>query len=297
MHRAIPCAAFSSLTCLLAGMAFAAPESPAQPARVTVSSELSNLRIAAPDTLPQAPPTAAGLDSFCQNQAIEPATPGGKLAAARGWIVTSEAPLGPYTAIGLFSNGTNGTSGVCVIENGHIAVWQGEHLLAVVYGARLPEEVYGRDAGMQIVGGVRPLENTPPAVRIWDWLGGGPTADLVLDQNRLQVRLLAASDSVCHGRNTVPNIFGLHMRQAREKLALQGWLPSQQDIDGKPYDNDPDSDTVKYRKEEHMMEVQSCSGTGMGYCNLHYHHANGARLRVTSAEHLEWAAFWTVKCP
>ena len=257
------------------------PESP-----VTVSSSVPELHIRTLQILPKAPHDAAGLGDFCRNKGITPTTPGGKAAAARGWTVTSEEALGPYTAVGIFSRGGNATSGICLIQNGNIAVWQGSQLLAGVYDAQVEQDAGGR------VGGVTPLEGAP-AVRIWDWIGAGPTADLVLADGELQLRPTAPSDSVCKGRNTVANVYGKPVPQARRLLARNGWKPlppSAADADN------PHDPATRYRKQG-MPEFESCSGTGMGYCGLNYRHANGARLMVTTIGDDHRVANWSVQCP
>ncbi len=280
MIRLSTAALFAGTSCL-AGMAMAA--SP-----LTVSSSVPELRIATLQALPKAP-RGAPLDDFCKNKGITPTTPGGKAAAAAGWTVTSEETLGSYTAVGIFSRGGNGTSGICLIQNGNIAVWQGSQLLAVVYDTPSSAEA-GRSGR---VGGVTPVEGLPAKVRIWDWIGAGPTADLVLDKGQLQVRKIAPSDSVCSGRNTVPNVYGAAVPQARRTLAAKGWKPQAPTGDDVDIPHDP---ATRYRKQG-MPEFESCSGTGMGYCGLNYRHANGARLMVTTIGDDHRVASWSVQCP
>ena len=90
------------LLALAAGPALAEPQ---------LASQVPGLAIVPLATLPAAPQDQ-GETEFCSHLFLDsPMTPGGRDAAARGWHVTAEAPLGDLTAVSLVGIATPATSG------------------------------------------------------------------------------------------------------------------------------------------------------------------------------------------
>lgn len=265
------------------------PRDGPNPATVAVASHVAGVQATTLQRVPE-PGSREALSNNCRNQAIEPRTPGGKAAHAQGWTVTSEAALGPYTAVGVFSQGQDSTSGICLIADGRITVWQDAQPLAMV-NDRPVTDAHGATRTRTNV--VTATANAPPSVRIWDGTGAGPLADLIVAAHGgLQVQPIAAQDSVCNARHVIPNVYGHAVADAREALAAHGWQPQppEQGASSIPHDRAAD-----YRAQG-WVEFETCSGTGMGYCALNYRHADGSRLMVTAMGEPASVVNWSVQC-
>ncbi|MBC7990569.1 MAG: hypothetical protein H7Y19_13430, partial [Luteimonas sp.] len=210
---------------------------------------------------------------FCRNGAIDPSkTAAGKQAAALGWLVTSEQQAAGYTAIGVFSRGSQGTSGTCFIADGNIVIYRDARPVAIVYG-----DVPVDDEGGSIGGVVATL--TAGRLRISDWTPvGSESADITLAPDRIDVVAIAEKETAC-GDITVPNIRGKSIPQARTLLAPFGWRPA---VFGDAASKDNPYDAARDYRNEGLTEFETCSGTGYGFCSVRYDHRSGAVLGVTT---------------
>lgn len=221
-------------------------------------SEVKGLAIAPAGTIPKAPPSAAARE-FCEHLTLSPKSPAGRLVAGRGWAVTGETRLpGGNQAVSFVGRFEPGTSGSCLASEGNVAVFRDESLLAIAYAPRGAKDTIAR---------VVPLGDGN--ARIWsgDYLSQ-PLADLRIENGGLLIALapLAAEERLCGGTAVVPNIYGLPIDTARKALGARGWTPVRGEIG---------TDRARYGREFGLIErgipeVESCSGTGFGYCAFGY---------------------------
>ena len=101
----------------------------------------------------------------------------------------------------------------------------------------------------------------------------------------LAAGIAAAQDQPCQPRRhaRLPAIAELTYHKARKKLLAAGWQP----LRTKSYnqaEDDPDisSGNGQIFWDRGYVEVEACSGTGMGACALLFRDAYGNRLRVTT---------------
>ncbi len=229
---------------------------------VSVSGAVADSASSQPDgfvTVPltRLPPPPRPVNAeFCDHLAVEPHTAGGKVAKALGWVVTGEVSLGSLDVVSFVGGFEPGTSGSCQMTDGNVGLFDGDQLRWLVYSER--------DATSHI-GTVQAFEKT--AVRIWsgDFLPQ-PVADMHIDTSgAVSLRKLATVERFCDGKASVPNIYGSPIAEARKELESAGWGPVLGILSDEPMD---------LRSEElkaaGIYEVQSCSGTGFGYCSFGY---------------------------
>lgn len=234
-------------------------------ADLSVRSDTPGLDLVALSTLPPAPQDQ-GEPEFCSHLFVETATtPGGMDAEAKGWHVTTELPFGDLTAVSFVGHATPATSGTCELDAGNVGFYSGSQLVALVYGTQADEPMIGRirpfGAGLRILSGdVLP----------------GTTADLVRAGDRITVTDPAKEEPVCNGTATVPDIEGLPIDEARQRLTRAGWQP----VPGDPAQRSPG--LAQGIAATGIPEVGDCSGTGFGFCGYSYSGAAGA-LSVTTA--------------
>lgn len=230
------------------------------------ASQVDGLAIRALSDLPANKASSPDAD-LCFAVRQDPETPGGRKIAAGNWAVTSEVTRDDLSIISFAGKVSPGTSGSCLLEDGNIAIYRDEDLLALIYATG--------DAR-----GIGTVEETDSGwLRIWDgeWLSA-PLADLRLYGDLAIVRPVAESDSLCDDANRTTTVFGLPIHIARTVLSTDGWqplIPSERP-EGIPYFRDS---LIKAG----LPEVQDCSGTGFGYCSFEYEAENGAVLSVTTA--------------
>lgn len=229
-----------------------------EPEALQARSEVKSLAIALAGAIPKAPPSAASRE-FCEHLTTQPKSPAGRLVASRGWAVTGEVRLPEgRQAVSFAGKFEHGTSGTCLVSEGNVAVFRGERLLAIAYAPRAARDTIGK---------VVPLEGG--GARIWsgDYLSQ-PLADLRVENGGTLLALapLAAEESLCGGRATVPNVYGMPIDRARKVLAAQGWTPLKGAIGNDRAQFGRELDLI----ERGILEVESCSGTGFGYCAYCY---------------------------
>ncbi|WP_160000168.1 hypothetical protein [Roseomonas sp. 18066] len=232
----------------------AAAQSPsAGPPALRVNSFVPGLSFTLLSALPAAPAGAASRQG-CESMLQKPAGAAGQQVAAAGWGVTGEAAIGRYQAVSFAGGFEGGTSGSCQVSQGNLAIFEGGRLLAVAYAPR------GAARG---IGTVEPL--APDGLRLWDGdFLPQPLADLKAGQNDvLAILPLAAQEAVCAGRATVPNIYGLPIDLARQRLRQQGWTPV-------PATRAGAEGREGALAKQGITEVEGCSGTGFGFCRFGY---------------------------
>lgn len=217
-------------------------------------SEWSGL-VTIPLTLPPPPPepVAAGL---CEHLTVEPQTAGGRIASSLGWAVTREVSLRGIDVVSFVGGFEPGTSGSCQMADGNVGLFEGDQLRWLVFD---------EEEGTQRIGTVEAFEKK--AIRIWsgDFLPQ-PVADLHIDASgAVTLATLAPFEQFCDGKASVPNIYGIPIAEGRERITSAGWSPVLGILPGEP--EDPRSRELKAAG---IYEVESCSGTGFGYCSFGY---------------------------
>ncbi|WP_295978637.1 Stk1 family PASTA domain-containing Ser/Thr kinase [uncultured Variovorax sp.] len=257
----------SSLTALAFGLALSTP-APAQtvPSAPRLQSDLKDIRVRAVASLPRAGGEASERDG-CSWRTIKPKSAAAKLVAAQGWAVMADLPLGAYRAVSFAGRMEPGTSGTCNITQGNVALFDGDRLFALAYG---------KSADDAAIGNLTPIEGG--SVRVWDGgIVGSPVGDLRAEADgTVRLGRVADEESVCQGRASVPNVYGKPVDKARKALAAKGW---------KPVRIKPDGESRQAELIRHgIVEVESCAGTGLGYCSFSYRGAAGTLSLVTAGE-------------
>lgn len=219
-----------------------------------VSSDQSDIKIERIAVLPKAPASAA---SQADCGAIAPKSAAAKAVEAAGWGVTGEARMGRYQAVSFAGAFEVGTSGSCSIAKGNVGLFEGGALVALAY---VPA------SSAETIGGVLPFEGR--GLRIWsgDYLPQ-PVADILPDDTAdgVTVHPLASAEKLCGGKVAVPNVYGLPISKARRQLRAKGWKPVP--VDPATTREDSREDALVARG---ITEVDSCSGTGFGFCAYGY---------------------------
>lgn len=220
----------------------------------TTASDIAGAVLTPLTVLPLSPEDGSP-DDFCSGYRINPGSKAGKLVAARGWIVTSEASLGQYKVVSFSSGFKPGTSGICFARNSNLAIFDGMNLVALAYTARFAKWTLGK---------VEPLESG--ALLIWGGDGPGePVGELRQENGDFRLTKVADERTFCHGEALVPNVYGKSIKEARTILIGHGWKPKKHAADA----TDDDYGAVRLVKHG-IVEADSCSGTGVGYCEFDY---------------------------
>jgi len=196
-----------------------------------------------------------------------------------GWMVTSEVEHGPFHFVSFAGSATSITSGMCFIEQTNIAIFKDNFLIALVYtGPNNSHELAALET------------NQKGAVSVIS--GGGvrySSHEFEFRGNRITLDK-EASSLVC-GRHLVPQLSEYPILEARNQLAKYGWFP----VDWESYlKTDAGKNSVKddfyqnARLEYGLPEIETCSGTGVGYCSLIYQH-DYAFLNVTTVGDIDGA--------
>jgi hypothetical protein len=239
-------------------------------AELSLSSQFPGLDLVPLATLPNAP-AQKGEAGYCTHLFIDSiSSPGAKDVAAKGWIVTAEAPLGDLTAVSFVGDAIPSTSGTCELLDGNVGLYSGGQLIALLYST---------EADTVMIGRIRPFGD---GLRI---LSGeflpGTTADLVRAGDMVSVTPPAAEEPVCSGTATVPGIEDLPIDKARTLLQGAGWTP----VPG-----DPAEQGLGWAKDlaaAGVPEVEDCSGTGFAFCAFRYSGAAGDLTVITAGEGAE----------
>lgn len=248
---------------------------------VTVSSQVREIFVTSITKLPMGP-RPQRQDDNCHNRIIEPTTAAGRYAQDRGWGVISEISVGRYELVSFGGEFIGGTSGTCAIQQGNVGVFEGTALKVILYTGKSSD---------QLIGQLRRKEDGE--VRLWsgEYLRY-PVADISLDDHSLVVEQLSADEPFCKGRVKVPNVYGMSIIEARERLGAAGWQPVAQE-----------SEEWGQQVELHKLgvtETVSCSGTGFAYCSYEYQRPDASLTLTTAGELYEQSvpgvAFYDVSC-
>ena len=245
--------------------------SPATAQGVDLVSQVDELTVAALARLPTNPHGRVD-GSFCPPVILAPDSKAGQSVAGHGWGVTGEIALNGLSFVSFVGRVSQGTSGSCFMADGNIAIFRGDVLESLIYA-----QPHARRGIGEIVLG-------EGGIRVWDgdYLQR-PLADLRLyGADLVIVTGVAQRDPFCAGSISVPNLYGIPVHLARRLLLDEGWAP----VPLAQLDDSISALTVR-RMQQTLPEVQSCSGTGYGYCNFAYQSAGGASLSVTTAGEAE----------
>lgn len=251
----------------LALMLLVAPLATPAAAELALRVDTIGLDLVALESLPPAPRDQGETD-FCRHLFLETVTtPGGQAAAALGWHVTAELPLGDLTAVSFVGGATPATSGTCELHDGNVGFYSGTRLVALLYGTN-PEDL--------LIGRIRPFGD---GLRI---LSGdtlpGTTADIVRTGDTLSATDPAQDEPVCNGTGLVPQIEGLPIDEARARLMRVGWQP----VSGDPAQQS--FGQAQAIAAAGIPEVEDCSGTGFAFCAYRYTGQAGSLSVVTAGE-------------
>ncbi len=249
-----------------------------------VSSSVKGLHIVAIDKIPPAPLMTVTENTALNCERDPPETQEGKIITGLGWKVINEVSSGDVVAVGFFSQGEDGTSGSCFVKNGNVAIFEKGNLQALVYGDEIKD-----DSSSMI--GVITKTNLRNTFRLREFFPGVPAvADLYYNGKVARVQPLAPLEPYCEGTAPVPNVYGKPITTARKSLINYGWKPDVSETD----ENDP---SAKQLNKKGVTEVDTCSGTGFGFCNLYYAREGGASLRVTTMGDDFTVTNYDVDCP
>lgn len=214
----------------------------------------------------------------CSNSDDEINSAAGKVVAAKNWLVTSEVQRAGLTFVSFVGSVEPGTSGSCKQNDGNVGIFRGESLLGIVYADKTADRTIGR---------IQALEGN--RLRIWD--GSDlkmPLADLdIIGGDLVIVRNVSNRDSFCGGSSSAPNIFNLPIHLARQVLFSEGWETG-------PVP--PEADNMSLERRKLLPELDTCSGTGFGYCAYTYRKEPEQIIRVITVGEPDWVVSFSVQC-
>ena len=109
-----------------------------------------------------------------------------------------------------------------------------------------------------------------------------PVADIrVLDGKSLEVVPVAAEDAVCQSAGKVPNVYGKPIDQGTPILDRGGLGAPEESPKDLAANEDQYGQELALSKQG-IVEVDSCSGTGVNFCNFYYR-KDAMELSVTTA--------------
>jgi hypothetical protein len=259
--------------CAPEGNAAQADAPTAETGGLSVASELPDHAFVRLGTLPPSPETAPVAD-HCSQYAAAPESPAAQVVAKAGWIVTSEAPLAGFTVVSFASGFDPGTSARCFARNANIAVFKGEALVALAYRKPPPDGEPEQEGYRAPLGPVVALEDASGLLVFTD-PPGAPIGELKGDAKALRLTARSPRHAFCGGKAVVPDIYDMGIDRARKLLLAQGWTPEL------PAEAPNQYDLAHDMALRGLIEAETCSGTGVGYCAWHYRGKAG-RLGVTT---------------
>ncbi|OJY72139.1 MAG: hypothetical protein BGP09_25340 [Rhizobium sp. 60-20] len=247
----------------------------------SVRSHVPSLKITLLSQLPKAP---APVSSPACGALTEQTSEGGKLAASLGWGVIDEQKFGPYEAVSFAGEFAPAASATCAIDKGNVALFRGAQLVALIYA---PPKIQLPIGNISVVG---------DKLRIFDGdLAPAPVGDIrLMPDGAIEVDPIAKQESVCGGQAVVPAVRGKSIDRVRKALIGKGWSPIQAKIE----DPEGDAQSIAPELRKHgVIEVESCSGTGLVYCSYEYR-KGVVMLEVTSTGDgiFPTAADYSVNC-
>ena len=208
-------------------------------------------------------------------------TVAGETLAENDWVVLSEITISKYSLISFTETMHRYTSSICDVEGGKIAIFENENLIGLI-STENPSSNWISYLEYHEGGRVRIFDGSYEKV---------PVADLVVTPDAITLEPVPNYTSFCSGRELVPNVYGLDIRDAREQLFQAGWVPASPEEEVEP--RFLPSSLI----ENGVSEALGCGGTGLNYCGFKYQHL-GAQLNVTSVGEIEYlVADFEVICP
>lgn len=289
-------AAALSLACIALGVTSCsdktAPSGTGAPtanaSELRVVSELPDYRFVRLHDLPSSPEKGR-LDEACSGYRAEKLSDVARAVEQLGWIVTSEAPLGRFKVVTFTSGFDPGTSALCFSHNANIAVYDNGTLVALAYAKR-PYRGPDSDANPIPLGVVEAIEDKSGLLILTD-PPGAPVGELRGDDEYLRLTARAKQHTYCQGRASVPDIYAKGIRAVRKKLLAQGWVPA------RPAEAPGEGDRARDMAQNGLLEAQTCSGTGVGYCAWTYRSTAGLLHVITVGSDFEPAVVgYNVEC-
>lgn len=230
--------------------------------QLRVVSTLPGYKVAAMNDLPPNPYTQS------EGQMCDlgpPQTESGKMVASAGWHVSDEIEQGENTYVSFAGRAIWGTGGICSLEEGNVAIFRSDALVAIIYGTEGDGDAVGR---IRATG--------PNSLRVSHGSYSMSSAgDLTFDpKNGFSLGPMAERDSFCEGRVSIPNLTDKAFGIARELFIEEGWRPPG-DLDLEASRNGGDMWTG--------MDRSNCSGTGVGYCYLDLVREGGQSMTLLTA--------------
>ncbi|MES2449920.1 MAG: hypothetical protein V4610_05065 [Pseudomonadota bacterium] len=207
-------------------------------------------------------------DPYCHDNP-PPKTVEGKWVRSRGWRVSEEDRLGPFTVVGVLRRGEHGPGGECQAIDGRFVVFDHGRPIATVVTASV--DGYQLNQSEVMASGALRLSSGPEEP---------PYGDLILVGRDLEITPLPPSDKVCDGRRTLPNIFARQIVDARKSLFAAGWNPVSRHRRLPALDNDGYGEVwsgADYLYHDGVTEVEDCDPRSR--CQLGYR-ARGAKATV-----------------
>lgn len=260
-------------TFLTLQLAFFANLPNARSAEQGFASNMDGIRITAVSAVPHHAQTDDGSAGLCNKVIEQPTSKEGQAVLAQGWYVTAEISAGSLHVVSFVGGAEEGTSGSCLLTDGNIAFFKAGVLKAIAYVKKGADLSIG-SVQLQQDGDIRILDG--------DYLTQPVAVVHLGSQGTVTIQELAALEKVCNGTATVPKINGLPINEARLRLKEAGWSPRA----SKNVAETEDQRAFALAKQG-LTEVDSCSGSGFGYCSFDYVSAAG-RLSVTTVGDAEW---------
>lgn len=233
-----------------------------QPTTYGLRSNVTGASLVRFGELPTVAPYGDNSDDYC-GERVRSATKGGQLAEQRGWRVVKEAKFHGLDAVLLVRGYDPGTSGHCTSKDPNLMFFDGSRLVGVLFSK-------GKN-GI----GMNSIENVGGNLRVWDDMSA--VGQVSLSGTDLTFDRVTGSDSVCDGKYRVPVVFGQPYSKARRILGSSGWIARTSKEETSAGDR-----TETYRTR--FPEVDSCSGTGYGYCTFGLTAKEGAaKLSIITA--------------
>jgi hypothetical protein len=211
------------------------------PSRIRVSTATPSLRISQVSMIPAAAPRTE-IEAYCRNYLKVPTTGLGRDIVRQGWHLISEEQLGGHIAAVYVRGLIASTSSICFPVDGHVAIAEGNRVIAIISNARPVRADMGEY-------GIGDIDNVPGShnFRITEGTATPPIAEVRIGSDSIRIGRLAPADAICRGRASVPNVFDRPISSASRALLRAGWRP----LRGR-------------------LGLRECSGTGVGYCLFTY---------------------------
>ncbi|NJM51583.1 MAG: hypothetical protein HC843_12530 [Sphingomonadales bacterium] len=213
-------------------------------------SHTPGIKVSQSRFLPGNPVSPEGAD-YCSHYLLDNPGRHAKFIGKAGWLVTNEYQDGNLELVSFTSSFELGTSGICFAKDGNIALFNDGNLAAIAYSVK------GADL---VLGSISLISGKSGEYYINDGNGPyAPLAKLTVNDGIAEIMPLPEQESYCSDEAIVPNIYGKKITDGRNALLKAGWKPLG-DKDG---------------GAEHLLrlgisEVESCSGTGYGFCRYSY---------------------------